>query len=153
MATTPATNTEEIERIRGEMAQIRLDLHENVQGAVEGARALADVSSYFKNHFWAVAGVAAVVGYWLVPRRAPEPAPTKEDVRETVQSVMSRRDRAKEAAASGGGTLGTLFGLVAPIATRVAQGYAVGLVEDWLSARKPPAEPGPNPDRPGPPRG
>jgi hypothetical protein len=151
MATTPASNTEEIERIRGEMAQIRLDLHENVQGAVEGARALADVSSHLKNHFWTLAGVAAVVGFWLVPRRAPDPAPTKEEVRETVQSVMTRRDKAKAATTQGGG-LGTLFSLVAPIAARVAQGYAVGLVEDWLGSRaqgspaeppRPGAEPGP----------
>ena len=54
------------------MAQIRHDMHHDVQGAVEGAQSLTDWRTLIRMNPWISLGIAATVGYLIVPKRRRE---------------------------------------------------------------------------------
>jgi hypothetical protein len=131
-----STAPPEIDEIRRKMAQIRHDLHTDVQGVVQGAEAATDWRRFIRGYPLAMMGAALVVGYLVVPRRhrgtstIPQIAPaeiaraaTFEDSTAVVPEKKSK------------GLLGTVFSLVAPVAVRAAQGYALQFAEQWLSQR------------------
>ncbi len=64
-----ASTLSEVDEIRRHMAQIRHELHEDVQGVVKGAEATADWRRYIRNYPWAAVGIAFGVGFLIVPRR------------------------------------------------------------------------------------
>lgn len=57
------------QEIRRAMYQLRQELDEDVHQVKESAATLTNWKHYFKNYPWASMGVAAVVGYLVVPRR------------------------------------------------------------------------------------
>ena len=69
MAMARADSPAELSDIQRRMAQIRHDMHEEVQGAVRGAQSLTDWRSMVASHPWAALGAAAAVGYLAVPHR------------------------------------------------------------------------------------
>ena len=133
MSTAPP----EIDEIRRKMAQIRRDLHEDVRGVVQGAEAATDWKQFIRNYPWASVGVALVVGYIIVPHRRRTTNTT------TIQMAPAEMTRALAAveppkpveAKKGKGLLGTIFGLVAPVAFRAAQGYALQFAEQWMAQK------------------
>ena len=87
MATANSTISAEISDIQRRMAQVRHEMHQEVQGAVKGARSLTDWRSLVRSHPWLSLGVAAAAGYLIVPKRRWEtPAVTAVDT-----PVRSRR--------------------------------------------------------------
>src|ERR1700722_7924548 len=75
MAMTKPSSPTDIADIQRRMAQIRLEMHQEVQGAVHGARTLTDWKSLVRSYPWLSLSVAAAVGYFVVPRRRSD-APT-----------------------------------------------------------------------------
>lgn len=71
-STTDATSSTEVksaDQLRDEMRKIRRELGRDVEELVEHAERLMDWRYYVRQHPWAVLGVAAFLGYFLVPRR------------------------------------------------------------------------------------
>ena len=166
-----ATSKTEIEAIRRQMAQIRRELHEDVQGVVVGAEAVTDWRHYFRQYPWAALAGAVAIGYLIVPKKKRgkaddeaenRPAPLRSSAKRAGVSEVKVDKQERKA-----GLLGTLFGMVTPVAMRAAQGYASQYLENWIAQQgvlgpqpgAPPQEPPPpkqsqSPPRPGgPPRG
>jgi hypothetical protein len=73
MSTTYTTGTSDpppqADRLRQEMRTIRRELGDNVEELVEHAEQLMDWRYYVRRYPWASLGVAALVGYFVVPQR------------------------------------------------------------------------------------
>jgi hypothetical protein len=133
MARSSAASSVEIGELQRRMAQIRREMHEDVQGAVRGAQSLTDWRSIVGNHPWAALGVAVGVGYLLVPHRSAEPkasrgliAPALREQAIVTSYAPSPKDRFRP--------VGAAFGLLAPVLIRAAQNYALNYFEQWLAA-------------------
>jgi hypothetical protein len=133
MATASST-TAEITEIQRQMAQIRRELHEDVRGAVEGAQSLTDWRSPVRSHPWLALGAAATLGYVIVPRRRREPAPAVFAVAPAAAAVSEATPAPRK---KRWGILGSAVGLLAPIAVRAAQNYAIQYLEQWIAAQPP----------------
>jgi hypothetical protein len=122
----------DIDTIRREMARIRHDLHYDVRGAVEGARTLTDLKGYVAAYPWLAVGLATALGYLVVPRkqRPAEPVVVVPPPVERAQPREGDREPARNP-----GWLRKLAGLALPLAWRVGQNYAEGLVTNWLAAQ------------------
>ena len=131
MSTAPS----EIDDIRRRMAQIRRDLHEDVRGVVEGAEAATDWKRFVRNYPWACTGAALFVGYLLVPRRHRASTSIEAAPAGIARLVAPERSSEVEPKKKGKSWLGTIFGMVAPMAWRAAQGYVMQFAEQWLAQR------------------
>jgi hypothetical protein len=133
MATTkPSMNVADIQR---QMARIRHDMHQEVQGAVQGARTLTDWKSLVRSYPWLSLSVAAAVGYFVVPRRR-ESAPTVVAVAARSPEFLASagaENKQERARSTGWSVMGTVFGLLTPIVVRAAQNYALTYFEQWLA--------------------
>jgi hypothetical protein len=133
MATTkPSMNVADIQR---QMAQIRHDMHHEVQGVVQGARALTDWKSLVGSYPWLSLSVAAAVGYFIVPRRRQDASTVVAVAARSPEFLASAgpEDKKEQARSTGWSVLGTAFGLLTPIAVRAAQNYALTYIEQWLA--------------------
>jgi hypothetical protein len=133
MAKTAATSIEEIDQIRREMARIRTDLHFGVQQTVEGVRSLTDFTSYIRNAPWLSIGLAVAVGFILVPGRKRSEG-REPEIRYLASNEEGRPRRRK-------GLVRTALGLVAPLAIRGAQHYAMERLETFLANQGVPPRP------------
>jgi hypothetical protein len=132
-----STAPPEVDEIRRKMAQIRRDLHADVQNVVQGAEAATDWRRFVRGYPWASLGAAFVVGYMVVPRRHRGHVTTIQVApAETPRAVAIEGSSAAEPEKpKGKGLLGTVFGLVAPVALRAVQGYALQYAEQWMAQR------------------
>ncbi len=129
-----ATTTNEVDEIRRKMAWIRRELRDDVLGVVESAEEIADWRHYIRDYPWAAVGLAAAVGFMLVPkRRTVEPAAVARAVAAEIQPVQAA---AVEAPRKGRGLIGAGLGLLAPIVLRVAQNYATHFVSNWVAQQQ-----------------
>jgi hypothetical protein len=133
-----ATATNETDEIRRRMAQIRHQLHEDVREVVAGTEAVTDWRRYVRMYPWATVGVVTAAGYMLVPRRrrsVPRDVARQSDVAEMREELERARvpEQEKERRAS---LVGAAFGMLAPMAWRVAQNYAMGYVEQWIAQQQ-----------------
>ena len=139
MPTSNAASSVEIGELQRRMAQIRREMHEDVQGAVRGAQSLTDWRSIVGNHPWAALGVALGVGYLLVPHRSsksktPTPVITEAPRGATVVAPASQSQKVRFR------PVGAAFGLLGPVLVRAAQNYALNYFEQWLAAHPFPME-------------
>lgn len=150
MPAVKPTNSMDISDIQRRMAQIRHDMHQEVQGAVKGAQSLTDWRSLVKSHPWLSISVASVVGYLIVPaRRSMSPTiVTVGNPSPELRAATPVRDQRQEPKQSGWSILGMTFSLLAPIAVRGAQSFALGHLEHWLSQHPLPSVPGETPGKP-----
>jgi hypothetical protein len=130
MATAKSTPAE-ITEIQRRMAQIRREMHEDVREAVKGAQSLTDWRSQVRSHPWAAMGAAAVLGYLIVPKRHPAPTPAIV----AVAPAAAAPAIAEPAKKKRWSLIGSAFGLMAPIAVRAAQNYAIQYLEQWIAAQ------------------
>jgi ElaB/YqjD/DUF883 family membrane-anchored ribosome-binding protein len=65
MAALKPMTSMDISDIQRRMAEIRHDMHQEVQGAVKGAQSLTEWRSFVKSHPWLSISVASVVGYLI----------------------------------------------------------------------------------------
>jgi hypothetical protein len=147
MATAKSTTTAEVSDIQRRMAQIRHELHQEVQEAVKGAQSLTDWRSQVRNHPWLALGAAAAVGYLVVPKRRSE-TPAIASVRPPAYGLVAAAPVApvSQPRGSSWSVLGTAFNLLAPVAVRAAQNYVLHNLEQMLT----PQPSGPAETRPGP---
>jgi hypothetical protein len=132
----------EIEDIQRRMAQIRHEMHGEVLVAVKGARSLTDWRSLARSYPWLTLGVAAAIGYLVVPRRRSE-TPTIVAVNARAPELASLVEPQKESEKTRGrgwSIMGTVFSLLAPIAVRAAQNYSMQYIEGLLAQHKFPPE-------------
>jgi hypothetical protein len=125
----------EIEDIQRRMAQIRHNMHGEVLEAVKGAQSLTDWRSLVGSHPWLSLGVGTAVGYLVVPRRRSS-APTIVAVDATTPKLAAQAEPQKPSASTGitsWSVIGTAFSLLAPIAVRAAQNYAMQYIEGLLA--------------------
>jgi hypothetical protein len=131
--TTAKSTTADITEIQQRMAQIRRDMHEDVREAVKGAQSLTDWRSQVRSHPWVALGTAAGLGYLIVPKRHPAPAPAIV----TVAPAAATQPIASAPKKKRWGLIGSAFGLLAPIAVRAAQNYAIQYLEQWIASQPP----------------
>ena len=119
--------TTEISEIQRRMAQIRHDMHHEVQGAVRGAQSLTDWRSVVRNRPWLSLSIAVAVGYLIVPRRQSEArtlvtaGPISNPVSPPTAMLQTEPSRWS--------SLKTVYSLLAPVAVRAAQNYALQHLE------------------------
>jgi hypothetical protein len=150
-----ATATNDPDEIRRKMALIRRELHEDVREVVASAEAVTDWRRYFRKYPWVSVGAAFALGYLIVPKRKRTiPIEVGSQVeralistaREDARPLVTREEPPRKS------LLASAFGVVAPIAWRLAQNYALNYAEQWLAqqqeahrAAAPPPAPGPAP--------
>jgi hypothetical protein len=151
MPVAKPTTSMDISDIQRRMAQIRHEMHQEVQGAVKGAQSLTDWRIFVKSHPWLSISLASVVGYLIVPtRRSAHPTiVTVGSASPEFVTTATARDQKPQPKSSKWSIVGTAFSLLAPIAVRGAQSYLLGHLEQWLSQHPLPPLPGEAPtDRP-----
>jgi hypothetical protein len=129
-----ATATNEAEAIQRRMAEIRRELHENVREVVASAEAVTDWRRYIRMYPWVALVAAAAVGYVLVPRRrkaVPVTLATESDVAKVRETAGEAAETVKKERKKG--LLAAGLGLLAPVAARAIQGYAVSYLENWIA--------------------
>ena len=142
--------TEEVKNIQRQMARARLEIHQDVGGAVDGVQLLTDWRTIVRSRPWLSLTVAAALGYVAIPRRSQQ-LPRGGPVESAIGPYGASAAPAASGATTGRGAwrpLGAALGLITPILVRAAQTYALNYLESWL------AEPGdrqarPESDRPG----
>lgn len=133
-----ASTLSEVDEIRRHMAQIRHELHEDVQGVVKGAEAATDWRRYVKNYPWVAVGVAFGVGYLIIPRRSQAPVGTTVNFAGSDPSrpiVYESPRPAEPEKKKGKGIFRTVLGLATPFLLRSAQGYALQYFEQYLAQK------------------
>jgi hypothetical protein len=135
---TAKTTVAEITEIQRQMAQVRHELHQEAQGMVKGAQSLTDWRSHVRHHPWLALGAAAAAGYLIVPRRRQEQVPTIVAVAPQAAGVMApARAAAEPGKKKRWGLIGSAVGLLAPIAIRAVQNYAIQYLEQWIASQPP----------------
>jgi hypothetical protein len=132
-----ALATTQADEIQKEMRQIRVELKENVQEIVSGAREIVDWQSYVKAYPWLTVGAAAFVGYLLVPNRTTVIRPDPEALRELTKSreMLEQQVKPKKS------LMGMVVGMVAASAAQAAMSVASHQVQQLLhSLQQPPTQ-------------
>ncbi len=124
-----ATATSDVDEIRRQMAQIRHDLHQDVQGVVAGAEAVTDWQRYLRSYPWVALGAAAAVGYLLVPRRHHT---TVIQAAPVAAQPLAQSEEAPKKEKASKGMFSMAMGVLTPVLVRAAQGYAVNYLENWI---------------------
>ena len=131
-----ASSSAEIAEIQQRMAQIRREMHKDVQGAVRGAQSLTDWRNLLANHPWAGLGIAMGLGYLIVPRKKTElragDVSTAHALVEANQALAAMA--ASESAKSRFRPLRFAFGMLTPVLFRAAQNYALNQLDQWLAS-------------------
>src|SRR5579859_8036957 len=87
------------ETVQKRMREIRRDLRTNVSDIVTSANEFLDWKSYIYNHPWIIAGIAAVAGYVVIPRRSRElevATATQQSVDSLTEQVRNQVDAHKK---------------------------------------------------------
>ncbi|MBV10738.1 MAG: hypothetical protein CMN21_16155 [Rubinisphaera sp.] len=117
------SNPETAEEIREQMRQTRCHLQPEVNRIVEDAQKLMDWHYYMKRAPWMMLGVAAAVGYIIVPKRLHVMSPDADELEK-----LSKKQRLvvepKPKAESRTGPIASLASLAAMAALRAGVGYA-----------------------------
>lgn len=123
----------EIDDIRKDMAQIRLEMHRDVVDVVHEAESIFDWRSYIRNAPWVSVGAALAIGYLLVPRRRSRPVETYiSQPSIPAQPVLDGPRQESSLNLSFWGIAGSVLSLAAPVAIRAAQSYAASWLEERL---------------------
>lgn len=128
----PVTTRSEIDEIRRRMAQIRHELHEDMQEVVSGAEGAIEWRRYVRRYPWVAVSLAAALGYLIVPKRRKVVVEAKQAVGELrkVAAVEAEKVQAKTRRK---GWVRTALGLLTPLLVRAGQRYAINLAEGLLT--------------------
>ena len=136
-----ATASTDVDDIRRQMAKIRLDMHQDMQGVVAGAEAAADWRRYVRSYPWVFLAGAVTVGFLIVPRRrrsireAAEAAATNvvEKVYSNGQGLAAAAPVELREKKKRPGIFRLALTFLGPIALRAAQGYASQYIENFVA--------------------
>lgn len=120
------------------MAQIRRELHEDVQEVVRSAEAATDWRRFVRSYPWVFIGAAAGLGFLVVPPRrrsmthlAQKAADAAiERVSEAIPAAKIETPQEKKTKRS---LIGAGLAMAAPLVWRAAQGYAGQFIENWVT--------------------
>ena len=112
------------------MAVLRRELDGGVEHVAESARAMTDWTFYVRRFPWVAVGLAAAVGFLLVPRKKTSVAPTAEQLAELAKNKQFWADAASEIKPPPS----MLKGFAATIAT-IAVRAAIAYVGEMLRAK------------------
>jgi hypothetical protein len=135
MAMSKPGSAAELNQIQRQMGQMRHEMHAEVQGAVRGAQSLADWRNLVSNHPWAAVGIAAVVGYLVVPHRRLRSE--SSDAQWAAAVAAASRGHPVSQPVQPAARLSlfrSAFSLVTPVLIRAAQNYVLGQVEQVLAS-------------------
>ncbi len=118
--------------LQEEMQIVRRNLNGHAGEMVETARTQLGWRHFVSHHPWMVVGAAAVVGYWLVPRRACACKEGDAAARQSAPSPLA-------------GVAASLLGAVTATAAREGLALVGHLARQWLDPRE--ASSGWDPDR------
>jgi hypothetical protein len=118
------------------MAALRRELADDVEHVAESARAMTDWTFYVRRFPWATVGLAAVVGYLVVPRKKTTVAPTPEQLAALVKNkafVAAATDQLKPPPS----LLAGLGATLAAMAARAAISYVTEQIQAKAAGKKP----------------
>jgi hypothetical protein len=117
------------------MASLRSDLAGDVESVSQSARALADWRFYVERFPYAAAGLAAAVGFLVVPKRPKVMAPDPETLAALAKVNQAwLKAGAPQANEKSRGVLGGLLAIAASAATRLAMNWAREQLKTSLAA-------------------
>ena len=129
-----ATDSNDVDEIRHQMAKLRSDLHHDMREVVAGATAATDWRLYIRKR--PLGGDRRRVR-GRVPRGSPPLHRRREGGRTRRLQNRGPAPQAQAKEPRRGGTLGWLLRLAVPVITRVAQGYVLNTVENLLVSNPP----------------
>jgi hypothetical protein len=112
---------DEVETIARRMAELRRELTTEVREVSRGARVMTDWRFYVRRYPLAIAGLAAAVGFLVVPKKKAVISPDQEALAELVRKKQLRLDVDHKQEKPG--VVRTLVMLAATAAAKIAMGY------------------------------
>jgi hypothetical protein len=149
MTTNTSTSdpAQQADTLRREMRSIRRELGDNVEELVENAERLMDWRYYVHRYPWVTVGAAALLGYFLVPRRIVTNALDSHAVEDLVHrmapAIAARPVSEKKETKPG--WIASLVSMGTGMVMRAAMGYATQHLSQYLNrmANQPTGEPRP----------
>lgn len=142
------------QQIRKTMAVIRRELDDDLDHVEQSARTLMDWRYYIKNYPWACVGVAAAIGYFVIPRRleinSPDPK-TLEKLARDRHLVVEQKPEAEAKGGLLGGAFSFISGLILKTAMAQVGAQLASLMQgpdqpaNGKGAQRPRSAPGPSP--------
>jgi hypothetical protein len=110
------------EEICRKMADVREVLDDDIHNIAQSAKVMSDWTYYVKQYPWASVGVAATLGYLLVPNKVFITSPSADQLEKLAKrnKLVVKANPQPQAQA---GIVGALFSLVASMAMRGAMAY------------------------------
>jgi len=124
------------EQLRREMRSIRRELGQDVEDLVENAEQLLDWRYYVRRYPWASVGLAALVGYFVVPSRSlvfPTDSHSLSQLADRIVPVASKPEAKRAGVMAGLISLGTGWLM------KAAMGYATQRLGQMLSQMNQPS--------------
>jgi len=142
MSTVPATSelAAKADRVRRDMRCIRRELGDNVEELVENAERLMDWRYYVTRYPWATVGAAALIGYFLVPRRIvtlPTDQHSLTQLVDRIAPALSPPEKEKPQP----GWFSSLISMGTGMLLRAAAGYAAQQVSKAFAPPAPEPQP------------
>ncbi len=127
--------------IRRRMAQIRRELHEDVQEVVAGAEAVFDWRRYIRMFPWAAVGLAFSVGYIVIPKRRrsiPRDLARQGDIADVREAIAKSQEPAESPGSEKRkkSLVGAALGMLVPLVWRVGRNYAMSYLEQWIAQQQ-----------------
>ena len=143
--TTSASDpTQQADVLRREMRSIRREFGDSVEELVENAERLMDWRYYWERYPWAMVGAAALLGYFVVPRRIVAMSMSVDGhslddlAHRLAPAITSRVEKKRE---SKPGWISGLLSLGVGMLTKAATGYATQYVSQLLNQPPEPHQP------------
>jgi len=140
MSTTPSTSdpAQQADALRREMRSIRREFGDSVDELVENAERLLDWRYYWQRYPWGLMGAAALLGYFVVPRRIVSMSVDGHSLDDLVHrlapAITSRAEKSgAEKRERKPGWIATLFSLGVGMLAKAATGYATQYLSQMLS--------------------
>ena len=128
------SDLDQAEQIRRQMAFIRRELTEDVDELQESAQTLLNWHYYVNNYPWACMGVAAAIGYLVVPRKLEIHRPDPKTLEKLARDKHLVIEQKPEAQAKGG-LIGTAFSFVSGLLFKTAMAQLGHQLADAMDQR------------------
>jgi len=112
--------SDEAERIRRQMQDVRLEMGRDVHEVVERAKELSDWRYYVRKHPWVCMGSALAIGFLAMPGRKAVGAIAGPDVQHLVDQLKKHGLNVAAGTAAPGGLVGKALAIAGPIVLRSA---------------------------------
>src|SRR5262245_60441792 len=126
-----AAQSAEAEQIEQEMRQVRSELRQDVRELVTSAQIMGEWQYYVRRYPWLSVGLAAAVGYFMIPAR---PLIVRPDANALLELAKANKLEIKMEAprAKRGGLVDGIVGMLAATALQGAMAVANHLLQDLM---------------------